>query len=115
MSGFFSGLRDGYKAVCAPGYDGALSAFGKLETDHPSKDLNAFLKLTKPKEHRETAQIQEEEVRVALRFAGSGDDGFRRASFFLDSLLHGKVSRTKAVSQVAWRTTWSTRRCSRRP
>ena len=37
VSGFINGLREGYKIVTAPAYDGPYSAFGQLQTDRPSE------------------------------------------------------------------------------
>ena len=37
VSGFINGLREGYKIVTAPAYDGPYSAFGQLQTDQPSE------------------------------------------------------------------------------
>ena len=53
VSGFINGLREGYKIVTAPAYDGPHSAFGQLQTDRPSEALDVFKKFTKDKENRE--------------------------------------------------------------
>ena len=37
VSGFINGLREGYKIVTAPAYDGPYSAFAQLQTDRPSE------------------------------------------------------------------------------
>ena len=77
VSGFLNGLREGYKAVTSPGYDGQLTAFGPV-VDTTSEAFNTFRKFTKQKENREKAQIPAEAVRVALSLAANGEDGFKK-------------------------------------
>ena len=89
VSGFLNGLREGYKAVAAPGYDGQLTAFGPV-VDTTSKAFNAFRKFTKQNENREKAQIPAEAVRVALSLAANGEDGFKKGSFSMHPMLHAR-------------------------
>ena len=91
VSGFLNGLREGYKAVTAPGYAGQLTAHGTLAVDTASEELEAFKKFTKEKENREKAQIPEEAVRVALHLAASREHGLKKSSFFMDPLLHAET------------------------
>ena len=91
VSGFLNGLREGYKAVTAPGYAGQLTAHGTLAADTASEELEAFKKFTKEKENREKAQIPEEAVRVALHLAASREHGLKKSSFFMDPLLHAET------------------------
>ena len=90
VSGFLNGLREGYKAVTAPGYDGQLTAFGSLTTDTSSDAWDAFRKFTKQKENGEKAQIPAEAVRVALSLAANGEDGFKKGSFSMHPKLHAE-------------------------
>ena len=89
VSGFINGLREGYKIVTAPAYDGPHSAFGQLQTDRPSEALDAFKKFTKDKENREKADIPEEARKLAVELAGV--EGFREASFYLDPLEQART------------------------
>ena len=89
VSGFINGLREGYKTVTAPEYDGPHSAFGQLQTDRPSEALDAFKKFTKDKENREKADIPEEARKLAVELAGV--EGFSKASFYLDPLVQAST------------------------
>ena len=89
VSGFINGLREGYKIVTVPAYDGPHSAFGQLQTDRPSEALDAFKKFTKDKENREKADIPEEARKLAVELAGS--EGFSKASFYLDPLVQAST------------------------
>ena len=89
VSGFLNGLREGYKAVTSPCYDGQMTAFGPV-VDTTSEAFNAFRKFTKQKENREKAQIPAEAVRVALSLAGNGEDGFKKGSFSMHPKLHAR-------------------------
>ena len=91
VSGFLSGLREGYNAVTEPGYAGQLTAHGALAADTVSEELEAFKKFTKEKENREKAQIPEEAVRVALHLAAGREHGLKKSSFFMDPLLHAET------------------------
>ena len=89
VSGFINGLREGYKIVTAPAYEGPHSAFGQLQTDRPSEGLDAFKKFTKDNEKREKADIPEEACKLAVELAGVV--GFSKASFFLDPLVQAST------------------------
>ena len=89
VSGFINGLREGYKIVTAPAYDGPYSAFGQLQTDRPSEALEAFKKFTKDKDNREKAEIQEEARKLAVELARV--KGFSKASFSLDPLVQAYI------------------------
>ena len=89
VSGFIDGLREGYKIVTAPAYDGPHSAFGQLQTDRFSKALDAFKKFTKDKENREKADIPEEARKLAVELAQM--KGFSKASFYLDPLAQAST------------------------
>ena len=89
VSGFRNGLREGYKIVTAPAYDGPHSAFGQLQTDRFSKALDAFKKFTKDKENREKADIPEKARKLAVELAGV--EGFSKASFYLDPLAQART------------------------
>ena len=91
VSGFLNGLRERYKAVIEPGYAGQLTAHGTLAADTASKESEAFKKFSKEKENREKAQIPEEAVRVALHLAASREHGLKKASFFMEPLLHAET------------------------
>ena len=90
VSGFLNGLREGHKAVTEPGYAGHLIAYGTLAAT-ASEELEAFKKFTKEKENRENAPIPEEAVRVALHLAASRGHGLKKASFFMDPVLHADI------------------------
>ena len=85
VSSFIIGLREGYKIVTAPGYEGSYSAFGQLQTDRPSESLDAFKKFTKDNENREKAVIPDEARKLAVELARV--EGFSKASFSLDPLV----------------------------
>ena len=85
VSRFINGLREGYKTVAAPAYNGPHSAFGQLQTDRPSETLDAFKKFTEDKEKREKACIPQEARKLAVELAGV--EGFSKASFSLDPLV----------------------------
>ena len=91
VSGYINGLREGYKAVTAPGYDGPYRAYGQLATNEPNEDLDAFRKFTKDKSNREKADIPEEarkkSVELATELAAHGQNSFMKASFAMDPLL----------------------------
>ena len=87
ISGFLSGLREGYSKVTKPGYAGQLTAHGTLAADTASTELEAFKKFTKEKENREKAQILEEAARGDLYIAASREHGLKKASFSMDPLL----------------------------
>ena len=89
VSGFRHGLREGYKIVTAPAYDGPHSAFEQLQTDRPSEALDTFKKFTKDKENREKADIPEEARKLAVELAGL--EGFSKASFYLDCLAQART------------------------
>ena len=89
VSGFINGLREGYKIVTAPAYDGPHSAFGQLQTDRPSEALDAFKKFTKDKENREKADIPEEARKLAVELAQM--KGFSKATFYLDPLAQART------------------------
>ena len=89
VSGFINGLREGYKIVTAPAYDGPHSAFGQLQTDRPSEALDAFKKFTKDKKNREKADIPEKARKLAVELAGV--EGFSKASFYLDPLAQART------------------------
>ena len=91
VSGFLNGLREGYKLVTEPGYDGQLAAFGTLMAETASKELEAFKKFTKETENREKAQIPEEAVRVALGLAACREAGVKKASFSMHPLVHAET------------------------
>ena len=86
VSGFLNGLREGYKAVTEPGYEGQLTAYGTLAAT-ASEELEAFKKFTKERENREKAQIPEEAVRVALHLARK-----QRARSQKGVVLHGSIA-----------------------
>ena len=91
VSGYINGLREGYKAVTAPGYDGPYRAYGQLATNEPTEDLDAFRKFTKDKSNREKADIPEEArtkaVELATELAAHGQNSFMKAPFAMDPLL----------------------------
>ena len=91
VSGYINGLREGYKAVTAPGYDGPYHAYGQLATNEPTEDLDAFTKFTKDKSNREKADIPEEArkkaVELAAELAADGQNSFMKAPFSMDPLL----------------------------
>ena len=98
MSGYINGLREGYKAVTAPGYDGPYRAYGQLATNEPTEDLDAFRKFTKDKSNREKADIPEEArkkaVELATELAADGRNSFMKAPFSMDPLLQLTASNT---------------------
>ena len=91
VSGYINGLREGYMAVTAPGYDGPHRAFGQLATNEPTEDLDAFRKFTKDKSNREKADIPEEArkkaVELATELVADGQKSFMKAPFSMDPLL----------------------------
>ena len=89
VSGFLNGLREGYKAVTSPGYDGQLTAFGPV-VDTTSEAFNTFRKFTKQEENREKAQIPAEAVHVALSLAPNGEGGFKKGSCSMHPKLHAR-------------------------
>ena len=91
VSGFLNGLREGYMAVTALGYDGQLTDFGTVVAESTSEELDAFKKFTKEKENREKAQIPEEAIDVALNLAANGEDGMKKASFSMDPMLQAET------------------------
>ena len=91
MSGFVNGLREGCKAVTAPGYDGQLIAFGTLLAENTSNELDAFRTFTTERENREKAQIPEEAIDLAVGLAANGEDGMKKASFSMDPTLQAET------------------------
>ena len=91
VSGYINGLREGYKAVTAPGYDGPYHAYGQLATNEPTEDLDAFRKFTKDNSNREKADIPEEArkkaVELAAELAADGQNSLMKAPFSMDPLL----------------------------
>ena len=91
VSGYINGLREGYKTVTTPGYDGPYRGYGQLATNEPTQDLDAFRKFTKDKRNREKADVPEEArekaVELARELAADGQNSFMKAPFFMDPLL----------------------------
>ena len=108
VSGYINGLREGYKAVTAPGYDGPYRAYGQLATNEPTEDLDAFRKFTKDKRNREKADIPEEArtkaVELATELAADGQNSFMKAPFSMDPLL--QADSLEYLSRLPW---WSGR------
>ena len=92
VSGYINGLREGYKAVTAPGFDGPYRAYGQLATNEPTEDLDAFRKFTKDKSNREKADIPEEArkkaVELATELAADGQNSFMKAPFSMGSFCY---------------------------
>ena len=92
VSGYINGLREGYKAVTAPGYDGPYSCLWATchERTH-RRTWTLSRKFTKDKSNREKADIPEEArkkaVELATELAADGQNSFMKAPFSMDPLL----------------------------